>query len=87
MASAIRNPDATYTLTLTAREQAVAAKIGAGLVTQAKVIEAIVERKLREAYLQYRDREADGRQLAYDAATPANQATADSAIGFDPEAV
>jgi len=86
MASTIRNADGTYTTTLTPREQAIVLKLAAlQNVSAATVVETLLERKLREIFVQYRDREAAARQEAYDTASAATKATVDTALNFTPE--
>jgi phosphopantetheinyl transferase (holo-ACP synthase) len=83
MATVVQNPDETFTLTLTAREHAVAQRWAAKQgVSKANGIEALIERKLRELYLQYKDREAAARQEAYEAAGAQTKTAVDTALGF-----
>lgn len=88
MATAVRNPDGTFTVTLTAAEQDIltrrAAKEGIG---PAPALAILITRRLREWLQQYRERVATARQDAYEAALPSARTTADAAIGFTPPEV
>jgi len=75
-----------YTVTLTAREQAVAARVASrNSVTVAKALETLVERKLNEIFTQHQQQEAAARQDAYANATAQTKASVDTALNFTPE--
>lgn len=59
---------------------------GVPITTLVHVAEFVLLAKFKNLKEQYFTEIARLRQEAHDAATPANQATADAAIGFDPEA-
>jgi hypothetical protein len=75
-----------YTVTLTAREQTVAARVAArNGVTVTKALEGLVERKLNEFFQQHQQQEAAARHEAYTNATAPVKASVDAALNFTPE--
>lgn len=88
MASVIKNPDGTYTVTVTnIEQQIIAGKATREGVSHAAVVDGIVTRTLRGWLQQWRERTATSRQDAYEAASPSTRTTVDAALNFTPPEV
>ena len=93
MATIVRNADGTFLITPTGNDAAIFQRWKAEIEAQTGqtlsaiyVLDRIVNGKLNELRQRYRSVEATGRQAAYQAASPAAQASSDSAIGYTPGA-
>lgn len=82
MASAIRNADQTFTVTLSAIEQRIVTRASqTASVPAAAVMAQLIEEHLRALYNGYRRLDGDSMQERYDALTPAQQAQIDAILG------
>jgi len=91
MATIVRNGDGTFTVTAVGDDAAIFARWKAQIEAQTGqtvsatfVLDRIVNGRLNEMRAKYRDSDGAARQVAYGKATPAAQASSDSAIGYTP---
>jgi hypothetical protein len=93
MATIVRNADGTFTVTPTGNDAAVFLRMKTEVEAQTGqtvsavfVLDRIINGKLNEVRARFRQVDTTARQVAYERAAPAAQATSDGAIGFTPGA-